>query len=210
MAMTQAVTASKPTVAGTTDAYGVEFNDQWLVADIPTGLEGASAFTFALWFQRLSAWPDTIPPIFQITVDAGSTTSGAGLSYGGGSKDEIQFTETGGLSPGDSNYAYVDASVAPIGTWVHLAGVWASESQQIFVNGVASGVTASRTASIAADLSTYRVSIGAARDGSRPVHMLASNLQIWNVALTAQQIQDWSMKRIETPFQTGLIFYAPL
>jgi hypothetical protein len=94
---------------------------------------------------------------------------------------------------------------------VHVCGTVNGTAITIYKNGVSSGTAANLTGvPVPEDVSALRISVGAARDGARPVRMMASNLQIWNIALTAQQIQDYAMKRITGTPPAGLIFYAPL
>lgn len=207
--LTQATPASRPVLARSGANYAVEFNNQFLFAPVPPGLEGAANWTFALWFKRLGAWAEfnSNAPIFQLTVSGGSTTTGAGISRHQEEFIAATSDQTGGQS---ATRPRVDDSVAPIGEWVHLAGTRSSNGTgRFFVNGVQAD-SRSPLEALGSDLSNHRVSIGASWGGSRAIRMAASNLQIWNIALTEQQIADWAMKRLTGELPSGLLFYAPL
>jgi hypothetical protein len=208
----QATAGARPVFKLSGDDFGVEFNvaanPQYLVGDIPAGLPGAANYTFALWYMRRGNPAEfvTSPPIFQVSVNDGSTATGGGLAYRSNGTTFRFSTAT--TDPTDG--PLVNLSSIADNTWVHLAGVCEGSAARIYLNGA---LVNSNTTGVAmpADMAAYRVSIGAARDGSRPSPMRASNLQIWNIALTEQQVNDWAMERLPAAsLPSGLIGYWPL
>jgi len=209
--LTQEIAGNRPVFKLSGDDYGVEFNvssnPQYLVADIPAGLASAENYTFSLFYMRKGnpAQFNASCPIFGITIDGGSTLSGGQISYLG---SELSYTAT---SPGVDPFVGPMVALSSVSdeTWVHLALVCEGSTMRLYLNGALAESNSSGLA-IPADLGSFKVSVGAARNGTRPTPMRGSNLQIWNVALTAQQIEDWAMKRLTGTLPTGLIGYWPL
>ena len=212
MAFTQFDPARRPVLAGPLNGYGLRFNasagvtPQHLVADIPAGLAGAAAFTFSGWFYRelsLTTY-DAFPTLFGIVPPGGSSTTGAGFCQGG---NGLAFTTTGTAAP--SSPSATTANAFPGFTWVHLAGVRGADGiGRLYRDGVQ--IASGGMGAMGTDLSGMDLVLGASRTGERPVEMRASNLQVWNIALTPAQIAGWAMPRLLAPFPAGLLFYAPI
>ena len=213
--LVQATSSAKPIIAGTVDAYGVEFGRdstaQYLVADVPSGLAEATEFTFACQFKPGAALtPDNSnTPVFMVTVNGGSTTDSFGISIRLVSGNN-RLTLTG---PGQSSTSNEASSVYEFdqNEWVPLAGTLSSDNTlRLYADGleVATGTFAG---GVPADLSAYRVSIGAARDGARRIEGQFSDLMIWDRALTASEVSEISTSRtdVSTP-PSGLLFYKPM
>lgn len=215
MALIQSDSDSRPVFRTDGFSYSVEFNvdqhPQWLKEseEVPAELQGAQNYTFAFFYMPIgdvtAIAEDQSFPVFGLTVDGGSTSAGAGFAYTGG---EFHFT---GPSHNPSGAAVrLPEGYFEEGRWYHVCGVREGSSVRLYVDGelVESGTTSQ--GAMLSDLSDYRVSIGAARDGSRPTPLRGSNLQIWNVALTDEEVAGLAMKRLVDPLPDGLIYYRPL
>ncbi len=207
---TQSISSRRPVVVGTLSDYAVEFNvsanPQHLSAPLPADLEGATNYAIGLWVVRLGDFNSfgSHNPLFQIGVAGGSTTTGVGFSAH--QNENVRFSPP---NVATTNMPEIPVALLPIDTPVHLMGVCEGSAMRLYVDGQLQDST-SNGGPMPADMSGYAVNIGAAQDGERPVPMRASNLQVWNIAPTEQQIQDLAMKRISSPFPTGLVFYAPM
>ena len=208
----QATAGNRPVFNLSGDDYGVEFNvsdnPQYLVAPVPTAMGGATAYTYAGWFYRAGNLDqfNGFPTLFGLTVDGGSATGSSGIQFSSG---DVYVSPLGGSK---GNFASVPIDPwFPENTWVHLAAhIITNTGSKFFVNGVERDVMTNGSAALPATFDNVSLSIGAARDGARPTPIRASNLQLWNIALTDQQVQDWAMPRLTGTLPSGLVGYWPL
>lgn len=214
MPLIQATAEARPIHRRIGDDYYTEFNvsenPQYLTADIPAGLAGAAACTFAMWYKRIGAVDAIVanPTIFGVSPDGGSLTNTLGIISGTLSGTQIiSFT---GLGQIVASSAVFPASAINDGEWVHIAGVMTGTEMILYRGGVVQD-TASLSGGVASDLSAYRIAVGAARDGVRPARFGGSNFQIWDRALSAGEVA--TLAAVRHPANTipsGLIGYWPL
>lgn len=212
--LTQPNAGERPVVREFRSGYALEFNlnaqPQWLNASPPAGLAGATNYTFGMWMGirgGLTSGGSSFPPIFQCS-NTNSTTTGFGLSYHHtASPGQTLCMSAPGVNPNVSA-RFARANI-PDDEEFHLCGVVEGSAVRIYLNGVLQNTT-TNGAAVNSDLSAHSVAIGASVEGDRWIQVCASNLQIWNFALTTQQIQDWAMPRLTGTLPTGLIFYVPM
>lgn len=213
MAMIQATPANKPVFRRSGDDFRHDFNvssqPQFLAAPIPAGLPGATHYTFACWMNRRGNLGESNnnPPIFVVSVAGGSTTTGAGISRRAAT---IVFAGPG-ANPANSTAIFAENALGN-DRWHHVAGVMTPTEARIYFDGVLQSTdTSAALAAMPSNMGDFLVSAAAARDGTRWVPVGLSNLQIWNIALTQQQVQDWAMPRLpRNNLPAGLIGYWPL
>lgn len=101
---------------------------------------------------------------------------------------EAHITSTGAINWWWGTGSITSAATAPIGAWTHVALVYASGSQTIYINGVASG-----TAAVAGALPVNANPLQIGNDqefggGTRRFDGMIDEVKIFNGALTAAQI----------------------
>lgn len=98
------------------------------------------------------------------------------------------------------------AAAIPLNQWIHVAATYNGETEKIYVNGNLVGTNAY---SGEMDVNEAKITIGNNFENSRPFHGLITEVRIWCVARTQDQIRE-TMDISLTGAQEGLIAYWPM
>jgi hypothetical protein len=185
------------------DAFSFNGNNQYvLVGDpIPTSLQIQNSITMSAWIY-VTAYPSS-SNTSNISVIVGSqrdaTASGATMFYDGRTSPNGFY----GVPPGHitfqfgdgSNWYYAETNTqVPLNQWTLVTAAQSANSPaQIYYNGVlqpsGSGGTGSPTWNGTISYNSAWFAIGQQKDENRPFNGLIDEVQVYNRALTAAEVQ---------------------
>lgn len=93
------------------------------------------------------------------------------------------------------------ATVIPLNTWTHLAGVWDGSDLKVYINGVLDGTTNGITGSFSSSSNPVRIG---ANLTSEPWNGKLDDVRIWSTARTATEISN-TMNSCVTGSTSGLL-----
>ncbi len=147
--------------------------------------------------MTLEAWvnPSSVSRAWREVIYKGSNNY-----YLESTTDRKPAVPAGGGTIGSSNVRLLGTTVLPLNTWAHLAVTYDGATIRLYVNGVQVSSRA-RTGNILTSTNSLR--IGSTGSG-RYFQGLVDEVRVYNVALTAAQIQSDMSTPITTPFFAGL------
>lgn len=177
---------------------GLSFDgvDDYVEADRFSVINHTGTYTFEAWIF----WKGDVSGILYQTI----MINGAG----GSDRNGINITtnkQIGFQSYDGSNYNGRIYSPFPENEWVHVAAVSNAGTKKIYIDGVEVGEEGNNYQYSPSDY--FRLSLhGITTNDTGPFNGVISEVRIWNVARTQQQIQD-NMNKELTGNEEGLIGY---
>ena len=170
--------------------------DDYVEADRFSVINHTGTYTFEAWIF----WKGDVSGILYQTI----MINGAGAS----DRNGINITtnkQIGFQSYNGSNYNGRIYSPFPENEWVHVAAVSNAGTKKIYIDGVEVGEEGNNYQYPPSDY--FRLSLhGITTNDTGPFNGVISEVRIWNVARTQQQIQD-NMNGELTGNETGLVAY---
>ena len=164
-------------------AYALSFDglDNYVEVDDSATLDGMSALTVEAWVY-IGNVTESYHGIVDKTAGSGDRSYNLGLRNG-----KLEW----GLANASNSKVYVrDDDLAPIGTWIHVAGTYDGTALRMYMNGNEVDVTP-QTENVQ-ESDTY-LAFGRWPGGSYFFDGKIDEVHIWDEALTAEQIGEYPL-----------------